>query len=197
MSSAYESTGRTQQKARTRSALRVAARELLSEGRDPTVEEAADRAGISRSTAYRYFPNQRALLVALHPEMDQPSLLGEPVPQEPRERLGFVLDRMLAVVLEWEPEVRAQLRLSLVPGTTTDQLPLRQGRGIGWIEDALAPCLDRLGKAELRRLALAIRATSGIESFVWLTDVAGVSRREAVRIMRRSALDIFDAAMAS
>jgi predicted DNA-binding protein (UPF0251 family) len=34
---------------------------------------------------------------------------------------------------------------------------------------------------------LAIRATIGIEALVWLTDVAGLSREEAVDIMRSSA----------
>jgi hypothetical protein len=37
---------------------------------------------------------------------------------------------------------------------------------------------------------LAIRATIGIEAFVWLTDVGGVSREEAVAIMRSSALSL-------
>lgn len=197
MSSAYELSGRTQQKARTRTALLAAARELLAESGDPAIEQAADRAGISRSTAYRYFPNQRALLGALHPELDEPSLLDDPAPEDPRERLEMVLDGMFALMLEWEPEYRAQLRLSLTPGTTAEQLPLRRGRGIGWIEDALAPLRGRLTRAELRRLALAIRAASGVESLVWLTDVAGVSRREAARILRRSALAIYDAAVAA
>jgi len=42
----------------------AATRELLAEGVTPTVEQAAERAAISRTTAYRYFPNQRALLIA-------------------------------------------------------------------------------------------------------------------------------------
>jgi AcrR family transcriptional regulator len=37
-----------------------ATRELLAEGSAPTVEQAAQRAAVSRTTAYRYFPNQRA-----------------------------------------------------------------------------------------------------------------------------------------
>lgn len=71
----YESTGRSNQKARTRTALVAAARELLAGGATPTVEDAATHGGISRTTAYRYFPNQRALLLAAHPEVQQRSLL--------------------------------------------------------------------------------------------------------------------------
>ena len=53
--SRQEGFERVAQKQRTRSALLEATREWLAEGKHPTVAEAADRAGISRATAYRYF----------------------------------------------------------------------------------------------------------------------------------------------
>jgi hypothetical protein len=99
-----------------------------------------------------------------------------------------VIERFTRHVLEHEPELRAQLRLSLEPGPTkSDQLPFRKGRAIVWIEDALAPLRERMPAPELRRLVLAIRATTGIEAFVWLTDVAGLPREEAAELMRSSA----------
>ncbi|MCU1456443.1 MAG: regulatory protein TetR, partial [Actinomycetia bacterium] len=69
--STYELDGRTQQKQRTRQALVNAAREQVARGLAPTVEESAEAASVSRATAYRYFPNQRALLAAAHPETAQ------------------------------------------------------------------------------------------------------------------------------
>ena len=54
---------------RTHAALVAAARDLVAEGLTPTVEDAAARADVSRTTAYRYFPNRTALLVAAHPEV--------------------------------------------------------------------------------------------------------------------------------
>src|SRR6266568_995161 len=122
MSMPYELRGRTQQKARTREALVNATSTLLAEGVTPTVEQAAAAAGISRTTAYRYFPNQRTLLVAAHPEIEKRSLLPDDAPADPE-----------------------------------------------------------------MRLAVAIRAATGIEALVWLTDVAGLSRREAAALMRWSA----------
>lgn len=188
MSIPYELTGRTNQKARTRSALLDATRELLAEGVSPTVEQAADRGGISRTTAYRYFTNQRALLTAVFPETDLRSLLDGDAPADPADRLELVIERFTRHVLEHEPELRAQLRLSLEPGPTDPaQLPFRKGRAIAWIEDALTPLRDRMQPAELHRLALAIRATTGIEALVWLTDVAGLSRDDAADLMRSSA----------
>jgi hypothetical protein len=80
------------------------------------------------------------------------------------------------------------LRLSLEPDPTLrGELPLRQGRAIGWITEALAPLGDRMSAAKLKRLAVAIRSTAGIEALVWLTDIAGLSREEAVHVMRQSA----------
>ena len=86
------------------------------------------------------------------------------------------------------------LRLSLEPGTRTD-LPLRTGRALAWIEDALAPLHDRMPADDVHRLALSIRATLGIESFVWLTDVGGLQRDEAVELMRASARTLLRAAI--
>jgi AcrR family transcriptional regulator len=191
----YERTGRTQQKARTRAALLEAARDLLTEGRTPTVEEAAETAGISRATAYRYFANQRALLVATHPEIEATALLDEDPPAEPEERLDRTIRELIRLTIETEPELRTMLRLSLEPGPKEDLL-LRQGRAIGWIEEALAPLRGRLSPSKLRRLILAIRSGCGIEALVWLTDIARLSRQQAAELMRWSALALLRAALA-
>ena len=196
MSIPYERTGRTQQKTRTRNALVGAARELLAEGETPNVERTADRAGISRATAFRYFSNQRALLVATYPELEERSLLGADAPEDPITRLDAVTKELARQLLEHEPELRTHLRLSLEPTPhPPDELPLRQGRAIGWIEDALTPIRERMPKRDFRRLVLAIRATIGIEPLVWLTDVGGASREQAVDIMRSSARSILRTAL--
>lgn len=196
MSIPYEQFGRTSQKMRTRSALVNAARSLMAEGVDPTVERAADRAEVSRTTAYRYFPNQRALLAATYPMIESDSLLGEPPPEEPLDRLDLVTERLGQDILKYEPELRAQLRLSLEAGTEErDDLVLRKGRAAKWIAEALAPLQAQLEERDLRRLVLAIRATVGIEPFVWLVDVARLSPAEAVELMRSSARTLLMAAM--
>jgi AcrR family transcriptional regulator len=197
MSIPYELTGRVRQKARTRTAMVAATRALLAEGVTPTVEQAAERAEISRTSAYRYFPNQRALLIASYPELDAPSLLDAPAPLDAVARLELVTESIARQVLEHEAELRTMLRLSLespIPGP--DALPLRSGRAIGWIEDALAPLRDRYTEPQIRRLALAIRATLGIEAFVWLTDIGGLTREDAAELMRSSARAILRATLA-
>ena len=195
MKVSYESTGRTRQKARTRSALIDAARELLATGLTPTVEQAAEAGAVSRATAYRYFPNQRALLVAAHPEMEATTLLAADAPDDPEFRLAQVIRELTRITIDTEPQLRAMLRLSLEPEPPSE-LPLRQGRAIRWIEDALAPLRDELGSAEIHRLTLAIRAACGIEAFVWLTDVARLPREEAAELMLWSAQSLLRATLA-
>jgi AcrR family transcriptional regulator len=197
MSVSYELSGRANQKARTRDALIAAARELLAEGAAPTVEAAATAAAISRATAYRYFPNQRELLIAAHPEVEAGSLLGPSPPADPAARLELAVEELTRIILETEPQQRATLRLSLESEPAQrEALPLRQGRVIGWLEEALAPLRDELSEQELRRLVLAIRSAVGIEALVWLTDVAGLSRGEAVEVMRWSARGLLRTALA-
>lgn len=188
MSISYESSGRTQQKARTRVALIAAARKLLAAGKTPTVEDVAAESSISRATAYRYFRNQRELLVAAHPETERTSMLGPSPPSDVHARLEEVVREYLGTTVETEPQLRAMLRLSLEGDPAVrSKLLLRKGRAIGWIEEALEPLREVMARSELRRLALAIRSAAGIESLVWLTDVGGLDRSEAVEVMMTTA----------
>src|ERR671910_3256179 len=129
----YLHTGRTNQKARTRDALIAAARQLLAEGVTPTIEAAAAEASIGRTTAYRYFPNSRALLAATYPEIEMGSLLGADPPEDPLARLEIMAESLTRQILEHEPELRAQLRLALEGEPAGgESLPLRRGGGGRW-----------------------------------------------------------------
>jgi AcrR family transcriptional regulator len=192
----YLHTGRTNQKARTRDALVVAARRLLAEGVTPTIEEAAAEASVGRTTAYRYFPNSRALLAATYPEIEESSLLGRDPPEDPIARLEIMAESLTRQIVEHEPELRAQLRLALEGEPAGgESLPLRRRRRIRWIEDALSPLRGRMPEGELRRLVLGIGATLGIEALVWLTDMGGLSREEAVEVMRSNARALLRSAL--
>jgi AcrR family transcriptional regulator len=188
MSIPYELAGRTDQKRRTRDALIAAARELVANGVDLTVEGAAEAASISRTTAYRYFSNQRSLLLAAHPETGATSLLPDDAPDDPTARLDLVIDAFTRSILKDEAQQRTMLRLSLESDPVERaQLPLRQGRATKWIEEALDPLRTSMPAADIHRLALAIRSATGIEALVWLTDIAGLSRDDAADLMRWSA----------
>lgn len=193
----YEQSGRTQQKSRTRKELIAAARDLVAlHGKAPTVEEAAAAASVSRTTAYRYFPNQRSLLVAAHPETESATLVPLDAGADPEDRLLITVKAFIQMVIETEQQHRTMLRLSLETDTPPGDLPLRKGRAIGWFEEALAPLQGRLTEAGIHKLAVAVRSAVGIESLVWLTDVAGLTREDAAELMAWSARAMLHQALA-
>jgi AcrR family transcriptional regulator len=189
----YEATGRTRQKARTRQALIEASRELLAAGLTPKVEDAAERAGISRTTAYRYFPNQRSLLLAAQPHIEPRTLLGDDPPDDVTARLDRVMAAFSRYNFDWEPQLRTALRLSLEPGATRPLL--RQGRAIGWIGEALEPLRRSHPHVDVHRLAIAIRSATGIETLIWLLDIAGQTHDHAAETVRGTAQALLDAAV--
>ena len=188
MSRPYADVGRTGQKRRTLDALVAAARQLVADGAAPTVDDAALVAGVARSTAYRYFPGQRELLAAAHPETAATSLLPDNPPADVAERLDAVVTQFTRMILETEAQQRTMLRLSLEQTAEERRsLPLRQGRAIAWISEALSPLQGQMPENDIHRLVLAIRSATGIESLVWLTDIAGLSREDAVASQRWTA----------
>jgi AcrR family transcriptional regulator len=186
-----------QQKHRTLEALVQATRALLASGVTPTVEEAAAKASVSRTTAYRYFPTQHALLVSAYPEIGKESLLGEDPPKDIRTRFDIVFAEMARQVTDNEVALRAMLRISLEAPSKRGQLILRRGRRRVWIADALSPLRASMEHADFDRLVLAVAAATGIEAFVWLRDMAGLSHTEALEIMRFSAQSLLDNSEAS
>ncbi len=197
----YEATGRTQQKSRTRGALLDAARDLLTDGLTPRVEDAAARAGISRTTAYRYFANQRSLLLAAQPQIQPHTLLGPDAPTDPHARLDAFMTAFSRYNLQWQPQLRSALRLSLEPPThpaaaaESERPLLRRGRAVAWIEDALAPLQHSHRDLDRHQLAVAIRSATGIESLIWLQDIAGHTPEQAAETVRRTARALLDAAL--
>jgi AcrR family transcriptional regulator len=191
----YESTGRSAQKSRTRLALVTATRELLAAGLTPKVEDAAEQAGISRTTAYRYFPNQRSLLLAAHPTISPETLLPTDAPTDVKARLDALMTAFTEYNFTWEPQLRTSLRLSLEPAA--DQPVLRQGRAIGWIAEALTPLQGTHPHIDIHRLAIAIRSATGIETLIWLVDIAGYTPEEAADTVKTTAQALLDAAVLS
>ena len=54
---------------------------------------------------------------------------------------------------------------------------------------------SELSDGEVHRLALAIRSATGIEAFIWLIDVAGLSREDAAELLRGTARALLAAAL--
>ena len=56
---------------------------------------------------------------------------------------------------------------------------MRVGRRLVWVDEALAPLAEQMDPDQLQALTVSIAAICGIEVFVWLKDIAGLSDDDA------------------
>ncbi|MFT8243870.1 TetR/AcrR family transcriptional regulator [Roseomonas sp. BN140053] len=184
-------SGRDRQRQRTRRDLLAAARELVAEGRQPTVQEVADHAGISRATAYRYFSTpellvQEALLDAVAGELDRFGAAGPPRgPEEVPAALDALVERVMGFVLRQEGLFRAYLAQAVTPMGGAVQP--RGGRRVDWIREVLAPLRGIVPEPALEELVSALCLLTGIETVVVLRDVRGLGDAAIVETVRRIA----------
>jgi AcrR family transcriptional regulator len=196
---------RANQKERTRAAVVQAATDMLRLGLQPTVGEAAERAKVSRATAYRYFPTQDALLV----EVSQMNPAAEPVEQwlaalpkggEAADRLQGLLSTFNPIVLEQAVSLRTGLRSYLdvwLEQHRKGEQPdgVREGRRMRWLGEVLAPLKGKLTPARLKRLQQALSLTLGVEAMVVLKDVCQAGDREALATLDWAAQALVRAAL--
>lgn len=175
--------GRPNQRSRTRKDLLRAAAELMKAGRNPTLEEVAEAAMVSRATAYRYFPGIDALLVEAALDVAMPTgdeLFAGETSTDPVERLKLADRAVDFMVRENEPALRRMLihslQRSLEPGAT---VPVRQNRRTPLIEAALGPAAGELPPAAHDRLVKALALIVGTESRIAFKDVLNLDDEEA------------------
>jgi AcrR family transcriptional regulator len=191
-----EKPGRPNQKSRTRKDLLRAAARLMKEGRNPTLEEVAEEAMVSRATAYRYFSGVEALLVeaALDVAMPDESFFAGDESADPVERLLRADAAVAAMILENEVALRAML-VSSLQRDRDEALPTRQNRRTPLIEQALAPARDKLTPAEFILLARALALVIGTESMIVFKDVLAIGDAEAAAVRAWMIRTLADAAL--
>lgn len=192
----YASFGRMNQKHRTRAALMAAATELVRAGETPTVVQVAEAALVSKSTAYRYFPNQEALLAeALLDAVNRSELAAvyaaARTPGPAAARLDAVVRADHALVIKHEAAFRTAIRAMLAPrADDPSEVPRRPGNRLRYLAEALAPLNDQLDVEQLQRLVMALAMCVGMESIMVTVDICGLSPAdgEAVKCWAAGAL---------
>jgi AcrR family transcriptional regulator len=186
------STGRESQKNRTRKALVEAASGLMSAGTPPTVTEAAEAAGISRATAYRYFPTQEMLLaeIALF-AAGGPLFAVEAANLPVSEAVGRLVRNVGIWAYQNQQPLRTLLRLSLDPATGVR----RPGHRRGWITKVLAPVRGQMDPNVYKKLCASLTLTLGIDPVVVMCDIAQVSREQALDSLEWAARSLVEAAL--
>jgi AcrR family transcriptional regulator len=161
--------------ARTRALMVATAAGMMRQGRSPSVSEVAEAAGVSRSTAYRYFPTLADMLHAVVGEALGPILDWDDSGVAGEERIASLYRTAFPRLAEHEATFRAALRQSLEPGAADTTL------GRGHRRDLLGRALRGvdLPAAQARRLARALSLSFGVEAMIVLKDIWGLSDAEA------------------
>jgi AcrR family transcriptional regulator len=195
-----EGAGRANQRRRTRKDLLQAAARLMKHGQNPSLEEIADEAMVSRATAYRYFPGVEALLVEASLDLavpDADELFRNNASSDPVERLNLVDTALHDMILANEPSLRMMLVHSLqrvVKGGGDSDIPPRQNRRSPLIEAALKPERNEFDPAALKLLHKALALIIGTEGIVIFKDVLQTSDTEARKVKQWAIRALVDAA---
>jgi AcrR family transcriptional regulator len=174
---------------RTRRLLVDEAMKLLGHGGLVSVAEVAAAAGVSRATAYRYFPSRSRLLHAIMDESLGPVRRFESRERDGAARVRDLFERTVPRFKEFEPQMRAALQLALEhsalerAGVLREE-PFRRGNRKLILTRNAQPLRPRLGARDFDRLLKALSLVYGIEPYVILKDLWGSSNREVDAITR-------------
>ena len=188
--------GRTNQKARTRKDLLAAARALMERGEPVTVIAAANEAGISKATAYRYFSTSDPLI--LEATLDGNVLTPEEVigdATDVRERVLRVQRYLFRLTRESQTQFRLFLARALddwVARGGENDPQIRGGRRLPMYEHALAPVSAQMKPREFEFLVVSLSAASGMESYLALKDVCRVDDAMADKVAASTIEAILD-----
>ena len=165
------------------------ARALLLDGAMPAVADAAVEAGVSRATAYRYFPTQGALV---QEAVDELLGSGRSAWEEWLGDAGELTERVERYVslifnLMWENEalmrgallLALQQRAKLQAGEELGEEPIKRGGRLEAISATLEPFRETLDDPAIRRLSVALSLVVGIEAHVIFRDIWGLDDEEA------------------
>jgi AcrR family transcriptional regulator len=175
--------------ARTHRLLIDEAMKLLGHGGLVTVAEVAAAAGVSRATAYRYFPSRSRLINTIIEESLGPVRRFESEKQDGASRVRDLFERTFPLFKEFEPQMRAALQLSLEhwalerAGALSEEQFKRGNRKLILARNA-QPLRKQLGAQQFDRLLKALSLVYGIEPYVVLKDMWGSSNREVDAITR-------------
>ncbi|HET7550680.1 MAG TPA: TetR family transcriptional regulator [Gemmatimonadaceae bacterium] len=199
-----EESGRAAQRRRTRKAIVAATAELLARGTTPSVAEVAEAAEVSRRTVYMYFPSLEQLLldaalVSITRESVDAKLdaLDADDEQDAESRVEEMTRSVQQLFVSTEQQGRTLIRLT-VDGDRdagSSEQPVRGYRRVEWIERALAPVRDGLGKRRFEQLVSALAMVIGWEALIVARDVRGLSQKEAEDVSAWAARALVRAAL--
>ena len=190
-------------RARTRRLMLDTASRLMQAGATPSVSEVAEAAGVSRATAYRYFPSQAALVQAvvdegLGPILTWRSTAARSAP--PRRRIARYVDaahRGLRGDVQGGAEAFAR-PVGAAPGrhARRSEPQFTRGHRVDLSRTPSRRCKGTLSARGFERLAQALSLVFGVEVLIVLKDIWGLDGGETLSVAQWAARSLVEAAIA-
>jgi AcrR family transcriptional regulator len=190
---------RDMQKMRTRRDLVAAALDLLAGGSTPTVTQVADAAGVSRRTAYRYFPSAEQLIVEalledMRTEVEREIDGGGPDDDMPT-RVNRLVRALNELTTGKEQLLRQMVRFTIDRGQIEPGVPPRPSRRIDYVEHAIAPLQTRLAPLGYDLLLRSLAVVIGIEARIVLSDICGLDDAQILETQQWAAQALLAASL--
>ncbi len=189
--------GRPAQRRRTRKAIVEATSQLLAAGADPSINDIAALADVSRRTIYTYFPSLDQLLLDAAIGAMSSNVEGalDGAGRDARSRITTMITVLTEEMNRTLPLGRKLIRLT-VDSPPGGPGPKRGYRRIDWIEKAIEPIRPRLDPRRFEQLVSALSVVIGWEAFIVLFDVRGMDADQAREVITDAAISLIDAALA-
>ena len=187
MASTQLDSGRIHQKMRTRSALLQAARELLEEKQELSIEAVAEKALVSRATAYRYYSSVDALIIEA--VLETRIQYGEKqLAALDSQDLGKDLSRFQHTWLDFFEENEAALRkfLSISQERWLEQkgkAEVRGDRRSAGFERLLEKAGEEVAEEEVGKLKFILCVLTSLEALIVLKDSCQLPGEDAKAIL--------------
>ena len=164
------------------------AMELIREaGHVPSMADVAQRSGVSRATVYRYFPSRSALIAAvMDASLGPVRSFASPHADGP-SRVRDVFEQTFPLFQAFEAQMRAAVQLSLEQWAQEragllEEEPYKRGHRVRILGSAIAPLSNVLEPAAQMRLHQALTVVYGIETYMVLKDIWGLSDRAVEKV---------------
>ena len=194
------SAGRAAQRRRTRTAIVAATRQLVAEGKTPSIDEIAAAADVSRRTIYMYFPTVDQLLLdatvgLLSEATVDASLDHDRFGDDVIARTDALAKTLVGLAPDTLPLGRKIIRLTVDAPTDADG-ERRGYRRVEWIERAVEPLRSRVTAEQYERLVSALSLVLGWEAMVVLRDVRGLDSKREEEVIRWASRVLVEATVA-
>ncbi|MDN7673657.1 TetR/AcrR family transcriptional regulator [Burkholderia oklahomensis] len=175
----------------TRDLLLQTALSMLEQGWFPSITELANASGVSRATAYRYFPSQAALVSTVVDESLGPVLQWQPTSTSVEARVNELLDFAYPRMEQHEGALRAALQVALQQWANErarraeDEPKYRRGNRKRLLSLAVEPLLQAgVAPAAAARLAQSLSLLYGTEAMVVLKDFWGLDFQQFMNVVK-------------